>query len=1049
MLLVLLPCFANPAVAANKYWVGGGTTTNAPTSGIWQTTTPIVWSDGAISGANAAWVAGDTAYFGGANGTYAITIGGAISGLGISFRSSGYTLSASSAQTISMPSAGGFSAPQLRLEPGVTATIGTNVTVQNSQATGLWIGANGANVGGTLNLSGKVAQNSANTGGLDGSGTVVNVLPGGSLLGPIGSMSGGYVVGRNTGADCTVNVSGGTFGITSGNTTAMTIGGSGTGTVNVVSGNFTMSKDTGNGIVLGSVAGIPGILNLNGGVTTTPKISMGAAGTVSVLTFNGGTLRANFSTAAYIGGLTTANVRNGGAMIDSAGFGITINQPLQHSTIAGDAATDGGLTKLGVGSLTLAGINTYNGMTTVSDGTLAVSGSIRGPVVISPGGNLASGTAIGPITISNSLALAGTITLRIDQSAGITNDFVQGVTSLTCGGRLTVILAGGSVSVGDVFTLFKAGNIAGGFNQFTLPTLPDGLAFDTTQLTVDGTLRVVAVANLLPSLNSTPIGTNLLLSWNTLPLRQYQLITTTNLAQPRATWSKYGPPILSNGDPLSQITPKTNSAWQFFSVAIPPLPIDPARLPAEMWKNTQWNDPGGWTTIDVSTQGLPPNNTGIDASLQLSNIIATTSGRRRLYFPPGTYYFRTSYFIHNNNIWIDGAGASNTVFQLDAPGSANMQMGFSGSRLGSPVSVAGSIAAGDTTVTLADASAFAIGDIFQLYADNAPLTNGGLAFTSEIYSQNLKVMSINGNTLTADMKVLLDYPASYTPLVQRYRAVQNVKLSRLKIARVNQPTLEATYNYGFFYAYNCAVVQVESSFAGRDHFKFQNSKDCVIESNYVHDCWVQNTGGYGYGITLVSSTGCRISNNKLSKLRHHFILSGCHNVVSYNSVEVCYDYNDIGFHAAYAYMNLVEGNMFTESYADTSKDGWPNVEPTTGPGNMWFRNYASGKVGSIQSATRRQNVIGNIVGTLVTSGSDHYMGANLVAGVNKSYPSSWTGGTTNWGVFSSSAVFPASLYLASKPAVLGNTPWPAFGPGVANWGVTNVIPARAGNPAAP
>ena len=50
------------------------------------------------------------------------------------------------------------------------------------------------------------------------------------------------------------------------------------------------------------------------------------------------------------------------------------------------------------------------------------------------------------------------------------------------------------------------------------------------------------------------------------------------------------------------------------------------------------------------------------------------------------------------------------------------------------------------------------------------------------------------------------------------------------------------------------------------------------------------------------------------------------------------------------------------------------------------------------------------------------------------------------GVFSTNAVLPASLYLSTKPAFLGNTPWPAFGPGVANWGVTNVIPARASIP---
>ena len=46
--------------------------------------------------------------------------------------------------------------------------------------------------------------------------------------------------------------------------------------------------------------------------------------------------------------LTAINVRNGGAIIDTAGFDILIpaGQPLNHSSIGGDNATDGGLTKM-------------------------------------------------------------------------------------------------------------------------------------------------------------------------------------------------------------------------------------------------------------------------------------------------------------------------------------------------------------------------------------------------------------------------------------------------------------------------------------------------------------------------------------------------------------------------------------------------------------------------------------------------------------------------------------------------------------------------------
>jgi hypothetical protein len=312
-----------------------------------------------------------------------------------------------------------------------------------------------------------------------------------------------------------------------------------------------------------------------------------------------------------------------------------------------------------------------------------------------------------------------------------------------------------------------------------------------------------------------------------------------------------------------------------------------------------------------------------------------------------------------------------------------------------------------------------------------------------------RITAKNGNALTLDMKLLLNYPASYTPLVQRCNQIRNLKVSNLLISRVSEPTNQDVSNLEFFYACNCAVVRVESNFSQRHHIYFQNAKDCVIESNYVHDCFVHATGGYGYGYGLVGCTDCRISNNKSTRLRHHIILQigANHNVVSYNSNEICYDYNDMALHAAYAYMNLFEGNMLTESYADKSKDGSTTVEPSTGPGNTWFRNFATGQVGCIQADTSRQNVLGNVVGTLDTGGSDHYLGANLLAGSNKTWNSAWAGGTTNWGVFSADVILPASLYLSNKPVFLGaNTPWPTYGPDVINWGVTNAIPARLSIP---
>ena len=94
---------------------------------------------------------------------------------------------------------------------------------------------------------------------------------------------------------------------------------------------------------------------------------------VGILNITGGTVRARANSTAFIPLLTQVNIRNGGAIFDTAGFNLTVLTSLAHSVIAGDAATDGGVSYLGSGTLTLSGANTYTGPTIVSQGRLAMS----------------------------------------------------------------------------------------------------------------------------------------------------------------------------------------------------------------------------------------------------------------------------------------------------------------------------------------------------------------------------------------------------------------------------------------------------------------------------------------------------------------------------------------------------------------------------------------------------------------------------------------------------------------------------------------------------
>ncbi len=233
----------------------------------------------------------------------------------------------------------------------------------------------GVSAQGTYNLSGGTLSNLTwfNIGS-SGTGTGTFNQSGGTV--DAATSTGAVNIGDQGGVTGILNVSGGTFnstntttngGIVIGNhwtgsgTNNGTLTVSGTGLVN------TGENTAGNGLKLASGSASVGTVNLDGGAIQTAKIQKGAG--TGTFNFNGGTLRAMASNATFMTGLTNAYVKAGGALIDTNSFDVTIGQALTADPIS----TGGGLTKLGSGTLTLAGLNTYTGNTTVSEGTLALA----------------------------------------------------------------------------------------------------------------------------------------------------------------------------------------------------------------------------------------------------------------------------------------------------------------------------------------------------------------------------------------------------------------------------------------------------------------------------------------------------------------------------------------------------------------------------------------------------------------------------------------------------------------------------------------------------
>jgi autotransporter-associated beta strand protein len=371
-----------------------------------------------------------------------------------------------------------------------------------------------------------------------------------------------FVVGRYIDGPGLFNVSAGSVRHVPANSWKLfRVGEDGVGVLNISgSGSVESSGDT---ITLGSNATGDGTINLNGGSLQARRI-IGVNG-VSTLNLNGGVLRVGASpNPDFMTGLTSANVLAGGAVIDTGTETVGISQSL----LAGPGT--GGLTKLGTGTLHLNGANTYTGTTRVTTGTVGGVGSISGPVLVTAGGALAPGVGIGTLTLQSSLTLEGTTVMEISKNNGIASDLVVVSGNVAFGGLLKVMLnSTNALAVDDTFNLFDWGTRSGTFASMSLPA---GYTWDTTKLTVDGTLRVAAVAPASPTLG-TPIvvgGDLILIGSGGTPGGTYTWLSATQVEAPAVEWAPYISGTFDSAGSFSNAIPVlTTEGKRFFKLRLP------------------------------------------------------------------------------------------------------------------------------------------------------------------------------------------------------------------------------------------------------------------------------------------------------------------------------------------------------------------------------------------------------------------------------------------------------------------------------------------------
>lgn len=408
---------------------------------------------------------------------------------------------------------------------------------------------------------------------------------------------------------------------------------------------------------------------------------------------------AGLSVTQAVKNISSLAVNLGGQLATSWKDATVSNSILTLPAGSGDVVIAGGLsvsgaTVVGQGRLRVDG-TLNSGRLTVAGGALTGYGVINGPVIIASGGRLEPGFSQSTLTIHGALKLAGTTVMQIGKpGTTIVSDRIAGATSIQYGGILIVGAGSGALANGDSFQLFDAQRFEGEFAWLELPGLASGLAWDTSLLAVNGTLRVGGAPAGLTGLASqrsvlggtavftvTATGADLNYQWyhNEAPVPGFNgpmlvinHVTTNQVGQYRVVVSNDGGSLSSPAVTLSINHPPVTHANGAATTHDRSLTLTPAYV---LRKDS---DPDGDALTIVSVNS--PSDSGGTVALTAGNVV---------YAPPAGF---TGVDTFDYTV-SDGFGGTATgtvvIYVSEQPVPAPQQMAFTRTASGSTLRFSG------------------------------------------------------------------------------------------------------------------------------------------------------------------------------------------------------------------------------------------------------------------------------------------------------------------------------------------------------------------------